>query len=240
MNALPPTSGAPQVQFRLDYTAARFGRKRLRRAFRSCGAYDGPALVWMVTACKAPDGSYWALQAWQRLQPMRGFAPWRPEQRAVELHLSHWTGTLPTLQISPNWTYGGSWRGLFGRLTYQDVPVYAVPGGRRYGRYLYIDVLDSPYGSGWKRDTAVSTHRGNGGFCYSFVPQAPPPGYPSSAPRGPANGTRDRVTVMGPGVTPIVQWEGPGLGPYDPVRDQAFNSAFDRMLGADRVCTRER
>jgi hypothetical protein len=240
VNALPPTSGEPQVRFALDYSAARFGRRALSRRFQTCGAYDGPALVWMVAACKAPDGSYWALQAWQRLLPMRGFAPWRPEQRAVELHLSHWTGALPSLEISPNWTYGGSWQGLFGRLTYQGNAVYAVPGTPRYGRYLYIDVLDSAYGPGWNRETAVAAHRRTGGFCYSFVPQAPPPGYPSSAPRGPGNGTRHRVTVMGPGVTPIVQWEGPGLGRYDPVRDQSFNSVFDRMLAGDRVCSRER
>jgi hypothetical protein len=31
----------------------------------TCGAYGGPALGWNVTECRAPDGSYWALQAWQ-------------------------------------------------------------------------------------------------------------------------------------------------------------------------------
>src|SRR5215218_5460301 len=161
---------------------------------------------------------------------MRGFAPWRPEQRAVELHLSHWTGALPVLEASPNWTYGGAWQGVFGRLTYLGTAVYGPSRARSYRRYLYIDVLDSAYGPGWKRDTAVSTHQGNGGFCYSFVPQAPPPGYPSAAPRAAGKAARQRVTVIGPGVTPIVQWEGAGLGRYDPVRDQAFNSVFDRML----------
>jgi hypothetical protein len=245
VNALPPTSGTPQTSFRLDYAARRrYGAAVLRRQFRNgCRDYDGPGLVWLVAACKAPDGSYWALQAWQRLQPMRGIAPFRPQHSAVELHLSHWTGPLPVLEVSPNWTYGGSWQGLFGRLTYAGVPVYKAPSPmrpNRYQRYAYIDTYNSAYGPGWKRDAAKATHVGNGAFCYSFVPQKPPPGYPTSEPRGPGNGERHRVTVMGPGVTPIVQWEGAGLGGYDPVRDQLFNSVFDRFLSGDRVCVRER
>jgi hypothetical protein len=217
---------------------------RLRQAFAGeCGRYDGPDLVWLVAACKAPDGSYWALQAWRRLQPMRGFAPFRPRHLAVELHLSHWTGALPSLEVSPNWTYGGRLQGLFGRLVYAGSPVYKAASAvrpNRYQRYVYIDTFNSRYGAGWKRDTAIATHRGNGAFCYSFVPQAPPAGYPSSAPRGPGNGERHRVTVIGPGVTPIVQWEGRGLGPYDPAGDLIFNSVFDRFLSGDPVCTRER
>ena len=62
-----------------------------RRSARSCGAYDGPALAWKVAACKAPDGSYWALQAWQRMLPNYGVAP-SAAQAAWELRLSHWTG----------------------------------------------------------------------------------------------------------------------------------------------------
>jgi hypothetical protein len=51
-----------------------------------------------------------------RLLPMRGFEPWLPSQSGWELHISHWTGPLPDLEISPNWTYDGRWEGLFGRL----------------------------------------------------------------------------------------------------------------------------
>ena len=85
-------------------------------------------------------------------------------------------------------------------------------------------------------------HVGNGAFCYSFVPQVPPAGYPGSrAPRGPAIGDAHRVTVMGPGVTPDVQWEGPPLGPFDAARDATFNALFDRLVGPnDKVCTNER
>ena len=69
----------------------------------------------------------------------------------------------------------------------------------------------------------------------------PPPGYPDRAPRGPAIGDAHRVTVMGPGVTPDVQWVGRSLGSYDAARDATFNDMFDRLVGAaDKVCTRER
>ena len=97
------------------------------------------------------------------------------------------------------------------------------------------------YGAGWKHDAAKVLHRRNGGFCYSFVPQAPPAGYPDTATRGPAVGDLHRVTVMGPGVTPDVQWEGAPLGTYDADQDASYNALFDRLIGADdRVCVGER
>ena len=199
-----------------------------------------------VAGCKAPDGSYWALQRWQRLAPMRGFEPFLPEQAALELHVSHWSGPLPELEVSPNWTYGGSLQGLFGRLTYRGEAVYGfrTPSATKsdpYARFVYIDTFNSVYGPGWKRDTAIVTHQRNGAFCYSFVAQVPPPGYPSREPRGPGNGERHRVSVMGPGVTPVVQWEGLGLRRYDAGSDQAFNRLFDQLVGLDdKVCARER
>ena len=33
------------------------------------------ALAWFVTACQAADGSYWALQSWQRALPDYGVTP---------------------------------------------------------------------------------------------------------------------------------------------------------------------
>ena len=45
-------------------------------------------------ACKAPDGSYWALQSWQRMLPNLGYAPWKKLQRARELH--------PGVQFGPD------------------------------------------------------------------------------------------------------------------------------------------
>jgi hypothetical protein len=49
------------------------------------------------------------------------------------------------------------------------------------------------------------------------------------------------VTVIGPGVTPDVQWVGQGLASYDPPQDADFNGLFDQWVGPDdRVCADER
>ena len=59
--------------------------------------------------------------------------------------------------------------------------------------------------------------------------------------RPPGNGQRHRVTVMGSGVTPVVQWEGRSLGRYDPQLDASFNALFDQVVGPDdRECVPER
>jgi len=250
INALPPSQDVPQVKFQMDYTGglAKYHNPGYWKSFKNvCKPYDGPPLVYVVTACDAPDGSYWAVQSWQRFLPLRGFAPFRPEQGAFSFDVSHWSGPLAQLTVSQNYTYGGSWTGLFGQLTYGGSPVYGfkTPAFNKksdgYARYVYIDTHDSVYGPGWKRDAAKVLHLRNGAFCYSFVPQTPPPGYPSTETRGPAPGDFERVTVMGPGVTPDVQWVGPGLGKYDAEQDQGFNALFDQLVGPDdQVCKNER
>jgi hypothetical protein len=249
IDANPPSQTVPQVAFHFDYSGGlrSRGRSVAARFRNACAPYDGPPLVFLVAACKAPDGTYWAVQAWKRLLPMRGFDPWLPEQGKLEFHLSHWSSQLADLEVSQNWTYGGRWQGLFGRLTYRGAPVYGfrTPSSTRrgdgYARYVYIDAHDSVYGPGWRHDAGKVLHVGNGAFCYSFVPQVPPPGYPSRTPRGPALGDLHRVTVLGPGVTPDVGWVGPTLGPYDPAQDAVYNALFDRLVGsADKVCTNER
>ena len=248
VNARPPSRDVPQVAFRFDYSGGlrSLGHRAAPTFADRCRPYDGPPLAFFVTACKAPDGSYWAIQAWQRLLPMRGFAPWLPQQGKYEFHVSHWSGPLADFQVSQNWTYGGRWQGLFGRLTYGGQPVYGfkTPSATRrdpYARFVYIDAHDSVYGPGWRHDTAITVHVGDGAFCYSFVPQAPPAGYPDTKPRGPAIGDQHRVTVMGPGVTPDVQWVGASLGAYDAGRDRVFNELFDELVGpSDKVCTNER
>ena len=247
INARYPNPTIPPTRFRFDHAGGwrKYGHPVWRSFRDQCRPYDGPALVWVVAACKAPDGSYWALQSWQRVQPMRGFPAFRPGHMKWELHVSHWTGPLARLEVSPNWTYGGRWQGLFGRLLYLGKPVHGwrtpsptVRGA--YARYVYIDTLNSAWGPGWKRAAAKVTHNPNGGFCFSFVPDRPPPGYPNRDIRPPGNGERHRVTAMGPGVTPVIQWEGLGLGSYDRTRDASFNALFDSYLADDSVCARER
>ena len=248
LNSNHPSRDVPQVRFRYDY-AGGWGkyRKLTWKTFRNaCRPYDGPALAHLVAACKAPDGTYWALQRWQRTLPLLGFDPWLPEHTAWELHVSHWSGPLATLEMSTNWTYGGAFEGVFGRVSYLGMPVHGFGSTRtgnptdRYARNVYIDTLDSAYGPGWRRESGILTHRPTGTFCHSFVPQKPFPGYPSSELRPAAPGKRYRVTVMGPGVTPVVTWEGGGLGPYDGVRDAEFDGIFDRVMAGDAICAPER
>jgi hypothetical protein len=249
VNARHPSPGVPQVQFKFDY-AGGWGKYRngkyWSRFRNACRAYDGPALPLLVAACKAPDGSYWAVQAWQRRLPNLGFEPWLPEHTNLELHVSHWSGDLPVLEVYPNWTYGGEWQGVFGRLSYLGVPVHGFSATDRgvpkdfYGRNLHIDTLNSSYGPGWKREAGILTHKGTGTFCHSFVPQKPFAWYPSQELRPPAAGERHRVTVSGPGVLPVLQVEIPGLTKADRGRDAEFNATFDRVMAGDRLCAPER
>ena len=249
LNARAPSAEVPQVRFRWDY-AGGWGKYRngkyWARFKNRCRPYDGPPLPMLVAACKAPNGTYWTIQAWQRRLPLLGFEPWLPHHSNWELHLAHWSGELPVLDVHPNWTYDGRWQGLFGRYSYLGAPVYGfgatakgIPKDK-FGRNLYIDTFNSAYGPGWKRESGILTHRDTGTFCHSFVPQRPFPGYPSQDLRPPAAGERHRITVGGPGVTPVMQVELRGLTQADRDRDHEFNSVFDRVMAGDRACASER
>lgn len=212
INARTPRRDVPQVEFRLRYGVGGRG---------VCLPYDGPPLAWLVEACKAPDGTYWALQAWKRLVPNHGGT-----RGAVELHLSHWSGALPQLVVYQNWAVGHV-RHIFGRLTYDGQGVYgfsATPRGNPldgYGRNVYLDTFDSAYGKGWHRENGFLTHhRGKtpGDFCYGFY------GHPSGA------GTKYRATVEGPGVTPDVMWTARDIGPYN-AATQSQAQALERSWG---------
>src|SRR5262249_9782855 len=66
INALPPTTDVPQVRFKRDYAGGwrKYGDATYWKRFKNgCRPYDGPALPFLVAACKAPDGSYWAVQS---------------------------------------------------------------------------------------------------------------------------------------------------------------------------------
>jgi hypothetical protein len=243
-----PTIAPRQVAFQVDYSGGWKSEHDASywRTFRNgCTRYDGPTLPFFVAGCKAPDGSYWALQAWQRNLPVHGYAPWTPEQRAVELHVSHWRGELPVLEVDRHWTYGHSQQGFFGRLTYLGQPVYGTRTASSrvvdpFARNISIDTFNSDFGRGWRHDTAISTHKANGGFCYSFVPQAPPAGYPGTRPLGNGLGERYRISVIGPGVMPIVQWVGDRLAGFDAEAQAETTKRFDAILGNDAHCAPER
>jgi hypothetical protein len=231
VGAVAPNTASPQTRFRLDY-AGGWGRyhRSVAASFRDrCGAYDGPPLAWLVAACTAPDGSYWALQAWQRMLPNYGGSP-RGAQGAWELRLSHWSGPLAVLRIGTDWSWH-RWDHLFGTLTYRGAPVFGFrssPSGNpldSFGRNVYVDTYDSSYGVGWKRENSFLTHTGTGAFCYSFNPHGPHPA---------GKGTRYRATVEGPGVTPDVLWQGTAPGEYERPLDLRANLQIDALH--DRLC----
>ncbi len=248
VNARPPSAEIPQVRFRWDYAGGwgKYRNGKYWRAFKNrCRPYDGPALPMLVAGCKAPNGSYWTVQAWQRRLPLLGFDPWLPHHTNLELHLSHFSGELPKLEVHPNWTYDGRWQGVFGKYTYLGQPIFGFGSNAKgvpkdkYGRNLYIDTLNSAYGAGWKRESGILTHKGTGTFCHSFVPQKPFAGYPSQETRPPAAGERHRMTVGGPGVMPIMQVELAGL--TAPIASATVSSTDLRPRhGGRRICAPER
>ena len=130
VNAIAPTGARQQVEFSLDYSGGygKYHRDYWKTFGGDCGEYDGPPLAWLVAACKAPDGSYWALQAWQRSLPDYGI-PATASQSVWELHLSHWTGPLAVLTIKEDWSYR-RFDHLYGSLTYGGGGVYGFRSTR--------------------------------------------------------------------------------------------------------------
>jgi len=255
IDARHPTSGKPQVRFKKDY-AGGWGRYRTQywRTFRNaCRRYTGPALAYLVAACAAPDGSYWALQSWRTPLPDLGMIPWLPVHRARELHVSHWSGPLAKIEAWTDWVYSGRFHQVFGRLTYDGKPVYGFGTTRTgaptdgYGRLIYLDTYNSRYGKGWRRENSFVAHNPTGVFCYGFFQFDPtkgyphPDGYPATL-RGPGNGAKYRLTVNGPGATPDVSITIPGLhdfdrhNPADVAYEQQQNALLDSIVSVDKLC----
>jgi hypothetical protein len=235
IDARHPTSRKPQVRLRKDYSGRHW------TAFKNeCRPYDGPRLAFLITACAAPDGSYWALQSWRRTLPNFDGRPTRRLGKS-ELRLSHWSGPLAKLEVWTDWIYGGRFHHLFGRLTHDGRPVHgfsATPQGSpkdAYGRNIYVDTFNSRYGEGWRRENAFLSHRPTGMFCYGF--------YPFTS-RGPGTGEKYRLTVIGPGVTPDVSVTVPGLADYDSSNpahvayERERNAIQDSVVGDSKKCRR--
>jgi hypothetical protein len=244
----PVRNVVPQVEFELDYSGG-WGtyRRAVWRSFHN---------AWFVTGCKAPNGSYWALQSWQTALPDLGFPPWLAQQKTWWLHLSHWTGPLAKLDVYNDWVYSGRWQELFGQYTYKGHGVRgfgtthlgAPTDG--YGRLVYLDTHNSVYGRGWRRENSFVSSGPPGIFCYGFWPFDPYVGgyaHPRGTPhrkRGPGLGDRYRITAGGPGVTPDVMWEGPALHTYDPTNpgdvslEHQMNRTLDSMRGDWHKCVK--
>jgi hypothetical protein len=229
VNARHPSRTTRQVAFEIDYSGGygRFGTPVWKTLRNACGPYRGPALSFLVTACTARDGSHWAIQKWQRSQANLGLPPFKPGHGANELRLSHWSGDVARIEAWVDWSYSGRWHHIFGRLTYRGNPVHGYSASTvgaptdTYGRVINLDVFNSAYGPGWRRENAFLARRPDGTFCYGFVPHGSRP---------PANGKRYRLATSGPGVTPDVTWEGPGL--HDFRRGNAEDMAYESEMNA--------
>jgi hypothetical protein len=223
VNARAPHPSRPQVRFRIRYLSS-------ARIANTCRPYDGPRLAWFVAGCRAGDGSYWALQSWQRLLPGRGKRPSR-RQAAWELRLSHWRGPLPEFVVKLDWAYR-RYDHLYGWYSYLGRPIFGLRvtrGGRPldgYGRNVYLDTHNSAYGRGWRREGGFLTQRPRGNFCWGFFPRGAATG----------RGDRYRATVIGPGVMPDLYWESPALGDYDRDHDQAANEEQRQLAGNSKYC----
>ena len=232
VNAIHATQAREQVAFRVDYSGGwhSFGRT-LKNGFRNVCRPTKVELGWLVAACRTPDGSYWALQSWQR--GLRNYGMPATETRDDwELRLSHWTGAVPTLEVGIGWAYR-RFHSLFGRYSWRGRGIHgfaSTPAGvplDSFGRNLYVDTLNSAYGPGWHRENGFLSHVGSGGFCYGFYPHG-------SRPSG--MGQRYRMSVSGPGVLPDAFWEGTPPATYDRNFDLEADRKQAELLADDRLC----
>ena len=233
VNARPSHPTIRQLEFKLDY-AGGWGlyRKEIWRTFKNaCAPYDGPELAWFVLGCRASDGSYWAVQSWQRMLPNYGLNP-TAKQAVWELRLSHWKGPLPELSVKLDWAYR-RYDHLYGTYAYLGHPIFGfrvTPTGNpldTYGRNLYLDTYNSAYGPGWKRENSFLAQNPRGNFCYGFYPHGDRPS---------GKGERYRATIIGPGVTPDVYWESDAPGQYSRELDLVANEEQLTLAGDSKYC----
>lgn len=252
VNALQPSETTPQVKFTQQYLTTGPKDKAIWSKFKNkCKSYDGPALAFFVTACKAPDGSYWAIQSWKYWQPFFGYQPWLDYQDDVAFHVSHWTGPLAQLEMWADWidvAHGAtSPHDVIARLTYGGMPAFGYvvkPGGvpgDGYGRVVYIETLDSLLGTGWWRLTGILARNPSGMLCHAMVPSMAYSNYPNPHIVDAGNGKSYRAYVEGPGVTPLVMAQVDDPGDYngaDPakVQRQATGASLLQQWQAPAAC----
>jgi len=206
------------------------GRSNWRRFRDACAPYDGPALFALVAACKAPDGSYWALQSWMYHIPNYGGT-----RGARELRLSHWTGPLADIWAKTDWSWRGRYHHVYGQLRYRGRPV--LPGavdssggvldGR--GRNIAIDSFNSDMGRGWRRVNMMLAGKPSGEFCLGMTPKGTFTSHTGRSRLG-----RYRASVAGPYVTPDLRILFDGPPAYDPAVDAIANAEQLRLTRGGR------
>jgi hypothetical protein len=236
MNARFYSTTVPQVQFSVNYNGGAgspFGANAWSKVVHANKCAPDQALKSSmdvtVAACTMTTNpkEHWALQEWQRTLPDAGVHPKTTTARAWELHVSHWTDSfMPVLWLKWGWANaagGVHYDHLYGVFSVDGHRVYGHASTSLgnptdgYGRNIYVDAVNSAWtqdgaytqGGGWVRWNAFLTHYPHGDFCASVYKTnygVTRPGYASS--------TMFRATAMGPGVTPIVRWQGPPPGTY--------------------------
>ena len=234
INALQPTTARKQVEFKLDYSGGYGTYKRdVWKTFKNaCRAYDGPELQWFVAGCKAADGSYWALQSWQRALPNYGLKATPKQSRlgasAVALaRRAAGADGQPELglpQVPPHL-----------RLVHvprQAGPRLQVDLGRRPARHVRPQPLPRHLQLGLRPGLEAREQlpdaQGHRQVLLRLL-----------QPRQPARGSRRRsyrATIIGPGVLPDIYWEADALGAYDKDFDLQMHAAQKEFLAGDPLC----
>ena len=204
INARHPSPDRPQVAFRVDYRAA--GARiaaGFARVHERLSRLRGPAARWFA-GCTMPDGSHWALQAWQRAAEPRA----RPLEAApglVEPRPSRWSGELPSSSCRRTGpTASGS---TTSRLTYLGQPAYgylasaAAPWPTASAGTSTSTRRTRPMGRAGSGEQ-LSPHPRYGRLLLRLLPARPVPGLPGR--RAPVRPGRASATgdVVGPGVLP--------------------------------------
>ena len=131
-------------------------------------------------------------------------------------HRSHGTGAWAP----------GDFRALGADCVFEAGVLVFHPENISLGRNVYVDSLDSDLGHGWKRVNSFLAHGPNGGFCYGFFEHG----------GGTGVGRELRATVIGPGVTPDVGWQGAPPARYDVAEDRAADADLSNLLHGDSLC----
>ncbi len=193
-----------------------------------CSPYDGTDHLPFLAApiCKAPDGTYWAVQSYQYTSSpsMNYGAKIGDRKYPYQLRVAHWSGPIATIQARANWSYAGRYQHLFGLVQYQGKGVFGFKhklNGAcqdRFCRNIAIDSYDSTYGPGWHRANAILVNAPNGQWCFGLTKKGTSGG---AATTGASKVGKYRVYLSGPGVTPdpMLTIQGPG-GAYDPSLQQ--------------------
>ena len=132
-----------------------------------------PGLALALAVRRTPDGTLWALQAWQ-------VSPGGP----TEVHLARWKGAPTKLTLSSDGVR------LTGAASFQGKPVTGTtftPEGKHPRIYVYLDCFACPaaHGAGWGRMLGIAP-RADGSFAVRL--------------RSDWTGKKYRATVAGPNI----------------------------------------